>query len=43
MSMCITLCSDDVNRQIEYAILTRDIYTLCDIESAGLCDGVCSM
>ena len=40
--MCINLYSDDFNRQIEYAILTRDIYALCDVPSAGFCSGVCS-
>ena len=34
--------SGGVSDQIEYAILTRDIYDLCGIESGGFCTGVCS-
>lgn len=40
--MCIYLYSNDVNRQIEYAIITRDIYELCEVPKVGFCNGVCS-
>ena len=34
-------CSAEVFDQIEYRILTREIYSLCNIASGGFCNGVC--
>ena len=34
-------CSNQVDDEIEYAILTRNIYDVCGIESEGFCNGVC--
>ena len=36
----LTLRSDEVTEQIEYAIFTREIYGLCGMSSAGFCTGV---
>ena len=41
MNLCINLYSNNVNRQIEYAIITRDIYELCGVSPSGFCNGVC--
>ena len=38
--MHINLYSEVPRDQIDYAILTRDIYTFCGIESDGFCTGV---
>ena len=38
----LTLCSDEIDDQIEYAIITREIYSLCGISSGGFCAGVYS-
>ena len=35
-------CSNDVAEQIEYAIVTGEIYSLCNTASGGFCNGVCS-
>lgn len=35
------VCSNEIDDQIEYAIYTRNIYTLCGIQSGGFCTGVC--
>ena len=32
--------SDEVADQIQYAIVTRNIYNLCGVTSAGFCEGV---
>ena len=39
----INVCSNEVYDQIESAILTRDIYSLCELQSPGFCTGVCSI
>ena len=39
----IYVCSNKVYDQIESAILTRDIYPLCGLQSPGFCTGVCSI
>ena len=37
----LILCSNEIDDQIEYAILTRNIYDLCGVQSDGFCTGVC--
>ena len=32
--------SDEVEDQIEYAILAKEIYTLCGVQDPGFCTGV---
>ena len=32
--------SDEVDDQIEYAIITREMYRLCGVPSGGFCNGV---
>ena len=33
----LILCSNEVDEQIEYAIITREIYSVCGISSPGFC------
>ena len=42
LSLCVILCSNEVDDQIEYAVFTREMYELCGISSGGFCTGVCS-
>lgn len=32
--------SEEIDDQIEYAALAREIFTLCDVQDPGLCTGV---
>ena len=36
----LSLCSEEVTDQVEHAIITREIYNLCEIPSDGFCTGV---
>ena len=40
INILLILCSNEVAEQIEYVILTREIYYLCVISSGGFCNGV---
>ena len=47
MFVCVLMCEfyirrSEVYEQIEYAILTRDIYGLCGVTSGEFCTEVCS-
>ena len=39
-NILLILYSDEIDEQIEYAIITREIYGLCGISSGGFCTGV---
>ena len=36
------LYSDKVHDQIDFVVLTREMYNLCGVSSGGFCAGVCS-
>ena len=35
--------SEEIDDQIEYAVLAREIFTLCGVQNPGLCTGVSSI
>ena len=37
----LILYSDEVSDEIEHIILTREIYSLCEVTFGGFCEGVC--
>ena len=39
-NILLILYSDEIDEQIEYVIITREIYRLCGISSGGFCTGV---
>ena len=36
----LLIYSDEVDDQIEYVIITREMYRLCGVPSGGFCNGV---
>ena len=38
----LILYSSEVHQQIDFIVHTREMYSVCEITSAGFCDGVCS-